>query len=106
MIIDGNWPTAGWTVPTASDSVQGNGIICSGFDVVDGSCRLAPRHRELLDRAVPACMKGVSGNLKDPGVTPNLSTLKAVCKSLLLATCLPRSVVFYSLNRQVYLCIQ
>lgn len=60
-IIDGNRLAAGRTVPTASDGVQGDGVIFSRFNVVDGGCGLAPRHSKLLDRTVPACKKGVRG---------------------------------------------
>ena len=56
MIIDGNWLAAGWTVPTASDSIQGDGVVCSWFNVVDGGGGLASGHSEFLDRAISSCL--------------------------------------------------
>lgn len=56
-VINGNGLAACRAVPTASDSINGDGVVCSRFKTTDGSCRLAPRHSELLDRAISSCLK-------------------------------------------------
>lgn len=56
-IVNGNRLAACGAVSTASDSVHGDGVVYSRFKAADGSCGLAPRHSEVLDRAVSSCVK-------------------------------------------------
>lgn len=56
-VIDGNGLAACRAVPTAGDSIDSDGVVHSRFKTTDGSCRLAPRHGEVLDRATSSCLK-------------------------------------------------